>query len=297
MSHFEAAQDIRYAKPVRLRMRSCLAYVLMIVMSQSSEAATPGSASPSGLGCTISAYRQIEIRSPVPGLLEALPFVRGQAVKKGAVVAVLDSAAERSAVSVARQKAAMIGANESAKARVELLGRKYERRRDLASDKAMSLQDRDDADLERRLAQAELKQAQENHDLAGHEWQQAQDQLNRRTLRSPVDGLVVDQYVQVGELVDPSDARRPILKLVQYDPLRVEVIAPLSYFGKIKVGDAAEVIPEQPIGGKIQSTVKLVDRIVDPSSGTFGIRLEVANPKLTVPPGIGCRITFSGVSP
>lgn len=251
----------------------------------------------SGVGCTMLAYRAIEVRSPVSGLLESVPYGRGQAVRKGAVVATLDAAVERAAVAISQQRSRMTGAIDSGKARVDLLGRKFERRRELASEKALSLQDRDDADLERRLAEAELKQANENNELARHELQQAQDQLNRRVIRSPIDGLVVDQYVQPGELVDPSDARRPILKLIQYDPLRVEVVAPLSYFGKVKAGDKLTILPESPIGGSIEATVKLVDRMVDPSSGMFGIRLEVPNPQLKVPPGVACKVARIGGAP
>lgn len=265
-----------------------------LVLHDQAWSASASGTSASSLGCTILAYRSIEIRSPVAGLLESMPFSRGQAVKKGAVVAVLDAAVERSTLAMAQQKANMVGAIESGAARVDLLSKKYDRRRELASVKAISLQDRDDADLERRLAEAELKQAKENHDLAKHELQQAQDQLNRRVIRSPVDGLVVEQYVQAGELVDPSDTRRPILKLVQYDPLRIELIAPLAYFGKIKAGDTLEIQPEQPVGGVLAATVKIVDRMLDPTSGTFGIRLEVPNPKLSIPPGIGCKVSLSG---
>jgi RND family efflux transporter MFP subunit len=251
-----------------------------------------GTVSVPGVGCTMLAYRSIEIRSPVAGLLESVTVGRGQAVKQGAVVATLEASVERSALQMAQQKAAMVGPTESGQARVELLSRKYERRKELAADRALSLQDRDDADLERRLAQAELKQAQENHELAKRELQQAQDQLNRRVIRSPINALVVDQYVQPGELVDPTDAKRPILKLVQFDPLRVELMAPVSQFGKIKVGDLVTVLPESPIGGRIQARVKLVDRMLDPSSGMFGVRLEVPNPRLAIPPGVSCKVQW-----
>lgn len=246
------------------------------------------------IGCTMLASRTIEIRSPVAGLLESVPYGRGQVVRKGNVVAKLDSDVERSAVAIAQQRASMVGAIDSGKARVELLGRKFDRRRALASEMALSLQERDDADLERRLAEAELKQAHESLALARDELRQAQEQLNRRILRSPIDGIVVEQYVQAGELVNPSDERRPILKLIQYNPLRVEVLAPLIYFGRVKAGDKLIILPEQPVGGRIVATVMLVDQMIDPSSGMFGIRLEIPNPQLKIPPGLACKIAWAG---
>lgn len=245
-----------------------------------------------GVGCTMLAYRAVEIRSPVAGLIDTVPVSRGQQVRKGTVVATLESSVERAAVHMAQHKAAMAGALDAGQARVDLLGRKYERRKALSDDQAMSMQERDDADLERRLAAAELRQAQEGRELALRELRQAEDQLARRTVRSPIDGLVVDQYLQVGELADPGDARRPILKLVQYDPLRVEVMAPVAQFGKVKVGDTVTILPEAPVGGRIQAKVRLVDRMLDPASGMFGVRLEVPNATLAIPPGLGCKVSW-----
>lgn len=244
--------------------------------------------------CLVSANQLIEIRSPVSGLLESVPFKRGSTVKKGAVVASLESSAERSAAAVAKYRSEMKGATESGLARVELLGKKFERRRDLASEKAISLQDRDDSDLDRRLASAELRQARENGELARIEWQHAVDLLNLRSIKSPFNGIVVDQYLYPGELVDPNDAKRVILKLAEVDPLRVEVILPVALFGSVKIGDPAEVAPEPPIGGRYSTSVKHVDRIVDSASGTFGVRLELSNPQFRIAPGVKCKVSFKG---
>jgi RND family efflux transporter MFP subunit len=244
--------------------------------------------------CLIEAKEIVEIRSPVPGILESVPFKRGDTVRKGTVVATLESSVERSAVEAARHRAQAEGAIEASAARVELLGRKFERRRELELNRAVTAQERDDADLDWRLAMAELKQARESRELARIELQRTSAELERRVLRSPFDGLVVEQLLYPGELVDPSGARGPILKLARVDPLRIEVILPVADFARIKLGESAEVFPQEPIGGRYRTTVKVVDRTVHPGSGTFGIRLELANPRLTVPPGIECRVRFGG---
>ncbi|MBE0597923.1 MAG: hypothetical protein IH614_11695 [Desulfuromonadales bacterium] len=64
---------------------------------------------------------------------------------------------------------------------------------------------------------------------------------------------------------------------------------------KIKKGMRGEVIPEAPVGGKLQAEVIIVDRMVDAASGTFGVRLQLPNASLRVPPGIKCRVRFPGV--
>jgi hypothetical protein len=80
------------------------------------------------------------------------------------------------------------------------------------------------------------------------------------------------------------------------DPLRVGTYLPLSFYGHIKVGDAAEVLPEAPVGGSYQAKVAVVDQVFDAASGTIGVRLELPNPALRLPAGIHCRVNFGGLS-
>jgi multidrug efflux pump subunit AcrA (membrane-fusion protein) len=104
---------------------------------------------------------------------------------------------------------------------------------------------------------------------------------------------VVDRLKEPGEHIDFE----PVLKLAQLDPLRVEVFAPASLYGKVKTGMTAKVTPE--LGGSDQSygaEVVLVDQVIDGPSNTFGIRLNFPNPDHRLPSGLKCRVTFDGVT-
>lgn len=241
--------------------------------------------------CLIEANQIIEIRSPVTGLIESVPFTRGALIKNGDVLVTLESTVEKSASDVARFKANMMGSIELWRAKVELSGKKYIRRQTLADNQAISVQEREDADQEKRTAEAELKQAKENKELARFEWIEAESQLRRRTIPSPVNGIVVDQFIFPGEVVDTT-AQKPILKLAEINPLRIEVILPVALFGSVKVGDIAEIKPEPPLIGSYQVPVTLVDQIVDSASGTFGVRLALENSKHSIPAGIKCTAIF-----
>ncbi len=83
-----------------------------------------------------------------------------------------------------------------------------------------------------------------------------------------------------------------ILKIAQIDPLNVEVIAPVEMFGSIKTGMRAKVRPEDPVGRAYRASVKVVDRVVDAASGTFGVRLELPNPRHRIPAGVKCNVRF-----
>jgi RND family efflux transporter MFP subunit len=245
--------------------------------------------------CLIEPTQQVEIRSPVIGTLELVAVRRGDRVKKGQVIVALESRAERAAAELARYKATLVGPTQEAAARLEYAKRKSERRRQMQKENLMSTQDADDAEGDMKTAEASMLVAQENREVARLESEEQKAILSRRTIVSPFDGVVADQTLYEGEVVDPNDTK-PILKLVQIDPLRVHVILPRAAFGKVKKGMTGNVTPEAPASSALKGTVRIVDAVVDGASGTFGAFLEVPNPKLEIPAGLRCTASFVGVS-
>ena len=133
-------------------------------------------------------------------------------------------------------------------------------------------------------AQAELS----NRRLADLELQRTSADVALRTIKSPINGVVVERFMHPGEF--PKQEK--ILKLAQIDPLRVEVYAPVSMLGKVAVGSTAYVKPEPPLTGEYPAKVTVVDRVVDAASGTFGVRLELPNQSLKLPAGLKCTVRF-----
>lgn len=242
--------------------------------------------------CLIEPTQTVDISSPVTGLLEKVNVRRGDKVYKGQVIATLESKSETASAALAHYKSEMTAPTTTAENKVDFAKRKFQRRQEMYEQKYMSAQDRDEAESEMKLAESELKLAQENKEIAKLEWQQQSSLLNLRTIRSPFDGIVVNQIIFPGEVVEPSGQKKAILKLAQLNPLRVYVILPMAAFGKVKTGMKVGVNPELPVGGHYSGNVLIIDRIVDAASGTFGVFLEIANPKLTVPAGVKCKAEF-----
>ncbi|CAI2719128.1 efflux RND transporter periplasmic adaptor subunit [Nitrospina watsonii] len=148
--------------------------------------------------------------------------------------------------------------------------------------------EQDEAATEKILAELEVLRAEEGYKIAGLELERTKEVRDLRSIASPITGVVVDRFKSPGEFVE----EQPVMKLAQIDPLHVEVIAPISYLGKIRAGMKATVFPEEPVGGRYKAEVKIVDSVVDAASGTFGIRLELPNPKHKVVAGLKCGIEF-----
>lgn len=246
--------------------------------------------------CMVEPAQVIEIRSPVVGLLQKVPVRRGSPIKPGDVLAVLESSVEQSAADTAKFRADARGALISAESKLAAATAKARRFQQLYEEEFVSAQARDDAENERRLAEAELHVANDNTQQARLEHRQSVDQLNRRVLRSPVHGVVVDQYLYPGSLVDTSESKKPIMKIAQTSTLSVTAVLPFRYFKSVAVGDDAQVVPEAPFSQPLRAKVKIVDRVVESTSGTFGVVAEIDNTRQQLPGGIRCKMSI-GTTP
>lgn len=241
--------------------------------------------------CLIEARQSIDLRSPVDGVIDKLYVRRGDKVKKGQLVATLASGPERAALELARSRASMVGEIRSAEAKVDLAKKKWLRAEELMQKNFVSVNARDEAQAEYKLAIEQLRAATENQRLAELDVTRAEEVLAQRSIKSPVNGVVVDVLLRPGDLMS-SNQKDPIMKLVEVDPLNVELVLPVSQFGMIKEGQRAEVLPEQPVGGRHAARVEIVDPVVDAASGTFGVRLRLPNPGYRIPAGIKCHVRF-----
>ena len=241
--------------------------------------------------CMIEARQSVEVRSPVEGVIDTIHVQRGDTVKRGQLLATLSSGPERAALELARSRAGNQGELKAAEARVELARKKWQRADELQKKNFVSENARDEALAEYRLAEEQLRVAQENQRLAALDEKRAAEVLQQRSIRSPVNGVVIEVLLRPGELMS-SNQKNPVVKLAEVDPLNVELVLPVSLYGKLKRGQRAEVLPEQPVGGKHFAQVEVVDRVVDAASGTFGVRLRLPNPGNRIPAGVKCRAHF-----
>jgi RND family efflux transporter MFP subunit len=245
------------------------------------------------LDCLIEPHEVVNLSSPVEGVLEKVYVDRGAIVKKGQVVAQLESNLEHATVTLARARAEMDAAIKSGEERLSFTTLKLTRSEKLFEKELISVADLQEAQTEKRLAEMALANAIENKRLAALELERATVALSRNTIRSPITGVVVERFLSPGEFTSGQfKSDNPILKLAQIDPLRVEVFAPLSLRGKIVVGMPAKVLIEAPTNSSHDVRVSVVDRVVDSASSTFRVRLELPNPNYRIPAGLKCKVRF-----
>jgi RND family efflux transporter MFP subunit len=244
--------------------------------------------------CVIEARQMVKLASSALGMVAALNVDRGDVVREGQALGKLDDSVEAANLELAKAKAVNDYDVIGHRARLDYLTRKFNRVKDLAVPNVISQTARDEAESDMKVEQQQLRTAELQHAVARLDAQQAEAVLRQRSFIAPVNGIVVERLLSVGEYRNDQSA---ILTLAEIDPLRVEAFVPTIFYGQIAVGAIGHVHPEEPIGGDHDASVIVVDKVMDAASGTFGVRLELPNHDLALPAGLKCKIRFDGTLP
>lgn len=276
----------RTALPLWLAGAACSAVMLLGVSAGTQARQTVVE----GLDCVVEPSTVVELAAPASGLLASYDVDRGDFVSKGDVIGELESGVERSSLAIALATAEHHAALKLRELGAAFSERTLERNTSLVRTASISAQDLDQVETENEVAQLQLEQELESHRLAALEVERARAILQRRRIVSPIDGTVVDRYKSPGEFVD-GDA---VFKLAQLDPLHVEVIVPLDYLGQIEAGMPASINVLAPgfDQRRLEARVHRIDSLADAASATFGVRVLLDNPDLSIPGGVRCQIDF-----
>ncbi len=244
------------------------------------------------LDCLITPGKVVNISSPVPGVIDLLHVERGDLVESAAPVADLESEIERATLALALTRAKMVAESEGERVNLNFDQLQQERFVKLSARNMVAQREHDEAQRSLQLSRWRLQQSEELRRVREHEYRLAEAQLQQKHIQSPISGRVVEVFRHAGEYVDEE----PILQVAQLDPLRVEVIVPMHLYGRIDAGMTASVYPEVDPAQAYEATVTLVDPVGDAASGTFGVRLELANPDGQLPAGMKCALNFATVT-
>lgn len=214
------------------------------------------------MACLMEPFQVSELGSASPGVLSNVLVQRGDVVKKGQVVAELNTSVDEATLGLRRAEASY-------------LSRVVERNADLFKRQLLPAGDYDE--MTSRSRQAQLQVALQQAILA------------ERSIKSPFDGVVAERYAGPGDRVNDNK----IVKLAQINPLLVKVVVPEGLYGQIKSDTDAQVMVNTAISDKpLKAKVWRIDRVMDAASGTFTVLLRVPNDGNTIPSGIRCSVRF-----
>jgi membrane fusion protein (multidrug efflux system) len=243
----------------------------------------------------ITAFRQVDVRARVGGILLKRNFIEGAEVKAGDVLFMLDPATYQA--DVAKSKALL----QQAEAQLSQTQREEKRTGSLFDQKVGSEKARDDAISARELAEALVASARAA-------LQTAQLNLDYTSVTAPVDGITSLEHVSEGSLIGTSGDTGLLTSITQLDPVYVNFS-----FSDIEAAEVRRLVDlkkakgEAPkLGVKISfgdgttynqdGVVDFTSSTIDVSTGTLQARAVVANPDRRLLPGQFVRATVTGVS-
>ncbi|WP_163328406.1 efflux RND transporter periplasmic adaptor subunit [Desulfurobacterium thermolithotrophum] len=254
---------------------------------------------------TVIPDKQIRVSPKVIGYLKEIKVKVGDRVRKGEILAVIDSSEIKPDVKKAKAALKEVEAalreidkameevkalKSAAKANYDFTQRTYVRFKRLYESEAVSKQKFDEIktkleEAKSKLKAIEAKEAQLLEKKKGllakkeqvkAELSKASAFLSYTYLKSPIDGIVLKKLVDNGNLIFPQTS---VFQLGSY-PLRVHAFIDSSYAGKVKVG---ETLPVKLKNKVIMGKVTEVDESADPVSHKFGIKVDIGSPKGVIP--------------
>jgi len=252
---------------------------------------TPGASAQSGPyeDCIIEPAMVLEIGSPIEGVIERIEAQRGAVVRRGEPIAWLESSIERESLRMAEARANSKVGIEIAEAQLDLERKEVARAREMARRNIGTSSALDIAEAELLTAELQLQRAREANLLDRMELARAQAVLDRRVIRSPIDGIILRRLIGPGETVY---TQAQIAQLADIDPLYVDVFLPTSIYNSVAPGQTATVYPAAPIGGEYTAVIRSIDQVFDAASDTFAVRLELPNPDMRLPAGVDCSVSL-----
>ena len=157
--------------------------------------------------CVIEPKQVLEIRSPLEGLVIRVNADRGELVRKGQELAVIDTSVDRAQAAIDKFRSELEGGVRSGESKVALTTKKLERAQELQRQNYLSAQARDEALNDKALAESELIVARDNRKLADLEHSRQQAIINLKSIRSPINGVVMERILNPGELAEAGVGR------------------------------------------------------------------------------------------
>ncbi len=235
-----------------------------------------------------SPYLVAEIRPQVNGIIKKRLFKEGSDVKAGQLLYQIDPAPFQVALDSAK---ASLG---KAQANLPSVRLKAERYKELLAEKAVSKQDTDDAAAAMGQAQAEIAYWQAQVEAA-------RINLGYTKVTAPISGRIGKSNVTDGALVTAYQAMF-LATIQQLDPIYVDVAQSSSELLRLKRNlEAGRVRADGKDGKKVcilledgnycpaPGTLQFRDVTIDPSTGSFTLRIMVPNPKHLLLPGMFVR--------
>jgi RND family efflux transporter MFP subunit len=222
--------------------------------------------------------RSVDVGSEVSGTIESVNVDFNSKVRAGQIIARIDPSTYQSQLEAARAALAQARADASRMNTMLSDARtKFNRAKELAADDLIPTSELDDARVTMDQAAADLHKSQADIQAAQAQMDQATVNLSRTVIRSPIDGIVVNRNVNVGQTLTVR-LESPVLFTIA-DLRRMKLLV------EIDEAEAGGVRPGTPVSFEVESLgpQKFEGRIAEVRLQPYAEQAAVATTGTTSP--------------
>jgi membrane fusion protein, multidrug efflux system len=232
----------------------------------------------------IVALKEVELRGQVNGYLTGIFFTEGKEVHKGNKLYEIDRRKYQAAYRVAQSNVGIAEGN------LEKVQRDANRYADLAKQEAIAKQLLDNA-------MTDLKNAKQQLNAANSELIKAKTDFDYSVITAPFEGTIGFSAVKLGALI--NQGQTVLTTISSDDPMAVDFEVSETEIVRFQ-NLAKAVIPENDSTFKIRlpdnsdypyfGKISVIDRAVNPKTGSIKVRLTVPNKERLLKPGMSCKV-------
>ncbi|MBR5910867.1 MAG: efflux RND transporter periplasmic adaptor subunit [Bacteroidales bacterium] len=231
---------------------------------------------------TIEPVETVEVGTQVSGKVEKIYVDFNDVVKKGDLLAELDKQTLNQSLS--RAKASLT----SAESQLNYAKLNYDRIKQLYEANAATLASYQEAQNSYTQAQMSKRNAQASYD-------QARVDLGYAEIYSPIDGIVLDRAVEVGQTVAASFSTPTLFTLANdLTKMQVEADVDEADIGQVKVGQRVSFTVDAYMNDNFDGTVSQIRMKPTTTSNvvTYTVIIEAPNPDQKLFPGMTASVTI-----
>lgn len=241
--------------------------------------------------------RRAAVASKATGRLVELRVKEGDTVKKGEIIARLESGDVNAALNRAQANLSVAQfAQTQAQAELHEATLIYKRRKALLEEELIPKADFDAAEARFHRARAAVSSAEAGVQAAEAAIRGARVEVDSTFIRAPFDGTILTRNAEVGEVVAPFGsstlAKAAVVTMADMTSLQVEVDVSESNIEKIRLGQRAEIVldafPEVRYEGGVDTIVPTADR----AKATVLTKVKFKNRDDRVLPEMSAKVAF-----
>jgi len=222
--------------------------------------------------------RSIEMSATESGVIGSVDVVEGDEVKVGQAMIHLDAESIKVRLEVAKSDASNTGEVLGAEAEYKLNQSRFEIVKGLKEKGTANAAEYERMETDMKISEGSLIAAKARLKTAQLLVKQIEAELERRILRSPIKGTVVEITKDVGESVSSTeDGQEYIIRVVDLDRLKAQAHIPFLYAAHLKESDNLSVRLEDEQKTLTKGKIEFISPVVDPATGTVAVHLVFEN--------------------